>query len=146
MVFVWLVMFSSTGSIRSSPTFPGQLVPSKCWVVVDVDPEIGRYYRSLYRAGTWDCAARIQRPSWKEHISVVRNEEPPNDDLWGSLDGRVVEFRYDNEVCSDGLYFWLNVECDELLDLRQQMGLSRRPEYPLHITLGNAKYKTQDNE
>jgi len=108
---------------------------------VDCDPEIGRYYRHLYSLAHNKCR-NLLRPSWREHISVIRDEEPPENKkhLWKKYDGQVVIFRYRPEIDHDGLYFWLDVECDFLLDLRVEIGLSRHPEYSLHLTVGNARF------
>jgi hypothetical protein len=118
-------------------------------VILDADPEIGRYYRHLSHVFR-RSDNKIQRPAWKEHISVVRNEEPPADKkpLWGKHEGEVVVFSYNPIACSRGgeslsgqdLYVWFEVDCSRLLDLREELGLSRRPEFDLHLTIGNRKF------
>jgi hypothetical protein len=79
------------------------------------------------------------RPAWEEHISVVRDEEPPNKEFWEKYAGQEIEFQYNPIVEGDGLFFWLNVDCDFLLEIREELGLPRDPEFPLHLTIGNAK-------
>ena len=85
--------------------------------------------------------ARLQRPLWGNHISMIRGEEPrQNEAAWDHLDGRVVEFRFNPDLgfnqSGDRVYWWLDVECSEIGDLRESFGLDRDPEFPLHLTLG----------
>lgn len=134
-------MIQASGKLRYSPQLLGSRADSfSWWLVVDCDPEIGKYYRHLYYLANYKCQ-NLLRPSWAEHISVIRNEEPSEDkkSLWKKYDGQEVVFQYHPEVRGDGLYFWLDVDCDFLLDIRAEIGLSRDPEYPLHLTVGNAR-------
>lgn len=132
-------MPTSTGTLRYSPKFSGMRTSSKWWVVIDCDPAIGRYYRNLFYLGN-SKTKKLVRPAWKEHISVVRNEEPPEENkfLWEKYNGQELEFQYSSELNSDGHFFWLNVDCDFALELRDELGLSRQPIYPLHMTVGNS--------
>src|SRR5690606_15094338 len=91
-------MFTRQRKLRYRPTFSGE--PSdKWWLVIDADPQIGSYYRHLYSAKYHLCRT-VQRPAWKEHISVIRNEEPPEDkkSLWELYDGQIVTFHYHYEL------------------------------------------------
>lgn len=128
-------MLFSIGKIRYSPKLAGN-TSEKWWVVVDCQKDIGNYYRYLYSHYFYKCKT-IQRPAWDEHISVVRNEEPPNKNLWNKYEGCEIQFTYQPNIETDGSYYWLPVECDFLLDLRVELGLSREPEFPLHLTIGN---------
>lgn len=135
-------MIQASGRLRYSPQLIGSRADSfSWWLVVDCDPEIGRYYRHLYYLAHNKCQ-NIQKSSWAEHITVIRDEEPSEDKkgLWKKYDGMDVLFQYNPEVRGDGLYFWLDVESPFLLDIRSEIGLSRNPEYPLHLTIGNARF------
>jgi hypothetical protein len=134
-------MFRSVGKLRYSPHLLGVRADSvSWWLVVDCDPDIGRYYRHLFYLTHYKCQ-KIQSPAWKEHISVIRNEKPKEEKtyLWKKYDGQDVEFWYSPSVRGDGMFYWLDVDCDCLLDIREELGLSRQPEFPLHLTVGNAK-------
>jgi hypothetical protein len=129
------------GRLRYSP----QLIGARAdfvswWLVVDCDPEIGRYYRHLFRLAQHRCCD-LQRPAWKEHITVIRDEEPPDSKklLWKKYDGLCVPFKYSHLARGDDLYVWLDVESEQLLDIREELGLPRLPEYSLHVTIGNKK-------
>lgn len=130
--------FTSKGILRYSPKLLGNS-SEKWWLVVDADPAIGTYYRHLYSLETHRCL-KIQRPAWKEHISVIRNEEPPFEKqyLWGKYEGLEVEFEVVPGVQDNTLYYWLKVVSGFLLDVREELGLVRNPEYDLHVTIGNS--------
>lgn len=129
-------MYQSKGTLRYSPKLTGER-NEKWWLILDCDPGIGSYYRHLFKAGHYGCK-KLQAPSWAEHITVVRNEEPPIKNPWEKHDKKEVEFTYTTDYFgTDGIYVWLDVECEELLDIREALGLPRNPIYPLHLTIGN---------
>ncbi len=129
-------MLTSKGTLRYSPQTLGKT--SKWWLVVDCDPNIGKYYRHLYFLENNKCS-KIQRPAWEIHISVVRNEEPPNPELWMAHEGEEIEFEYHPPVQNNEIFYWLPVTCEKLLDIRERLGLPRQPDYDLHMTIGNNK-------
>jgi hypothetical protein len=129
-------MISSVGTLRYSPQGLGNA--SKWWLVIDCDPEIGKYYRHLYYLSNFKTQ-KIQRPAWEAHITVVRDELPPNENNWGKLNGSKIEFYYSPLPEGDGLFLWLPVRCESALNLREELGLDRNPLYPLHLTFGNYK-------
>lgn len=130
-------MFKTLGRLRYSPQLLGNS-PSKWWLILDCDfdGEIGRYYRHLHWLASHRCC-ELQRPSWLSHVTVIRDEQPPNTWLWGLYNGREVEIEYEPIVCDDGSYFWVNVSCPVLLDVREELGLARKPLYPLHLSIGH---------
>lgn len=131
----------SEGRLRYNPKLIGGTAPSmylRKWLVIDVEPDIGRYYRHLYQSHHHNCRTLL-RPSWAEHISVVRGEILPSEELWQKYHGESIEFEYISEIYDDGLYFWLPVICDRALEIREELGLPREPEYSLHITVGNCR-------
>jgi hypothetical protein len=77
-------------------------------------------------------------PAWGPHISVTRGEhiDKTQRGLWRSLPNRPVDFSFDPDLKFNGEYFWFQVQCDELLDLREQLGLRREPKQRLHLTVG----------
>jgi hypothetical protein len=128
---------SSIGTLRYSPKLLGEYrKSSKYWLVIDCDQEIGRYFRHLYHIAAYKCD-RMDRPAWESHITVIRDEPPPDTSLWEKYAGKEVTFQYSPMVESDGTHFWLPVECEESLNIRVEMGLPRDPEFPLHMTFGN---------
>jgi hypothetical protein len=111
--------------------------------VLGIDQEISNYYRALLPK--WISTNRQMYPA---HVSVVRKEVPPNLDVWGRHDGEVIEFQYEHFVYNDETYFWLNVFCSRLEEIRAELGLpvsspiTRPPSGFLkcfHTTIGNCK-------
>lgn len=133
-------MYKATGKLRYSSTLNEDV---KWWLVIDCDDEIGRYYRNLFYL-MYNRCRMLQRPAWRSHISVVRNEEPSCKDLWGKYNDQMVEFQYNPNPAWDGVYVWLDVECEFLLNIREELGLPRQPQFPLHLTIGNAKFDNDD--
>jgi len=129
-------MYQSQGTLRYSPQLTGERSES-WWLILDCSPQIGAYYRHLFKMGHYHCK-KLQAPSWAEHITVVRNEEPPIKAPWKAHETKEIEFTYTTDYFgTDGVYVWLDVECEQLLDIREELGLVRTPIYPLHLTIGN---------
>ncbi|MDB4278602.1 hypothetical protein N9917_03235 [Deltaproteobacteria bacterium] len=95
---------------------------------VDLTPRLGR-------------VLDFMPPAWGPHISVCRGEriDKSKRSLWKSLRNRELEFTYDPDLRSNGEYFWHQVQCEELLDLREQLGLRREPKQRLHLTVGRVR-------
>jgi hypothetical protein len=108
----------------------------KWWLVLDCDEAIGTYYRDLYRLFHYRTRELI-RPAWDSHITVIRNEEPTNKEVWEKYAGKQVEFVYESSLQTDGNYWWLTVVSEELLDVRTELGLPRDPQFPLHLSVGH---------
>ena len=129
-----LVMFKSTGTLQYFTN------PYKVWVLVD--PGIAAFYRSMIPP-----IYGVKRPKYPAHISVVRKAIPRKLDAWGLHEGRQITFEYELWHYNDHRYWWLGVRCNELEDIRLELGLprlsdiTRSPDsgHPFHITIGNTK-------
>jgi hypothetical protein len=127
-------MFQSTGRLRYTEN------PYK--LIVDADNQIAMYYRSLVPK-----SVRVNGTRFRAHISVVRKETPRNLCAWRTHEGKLISFEYDNYVYNDEKYYWLNVFCPQLEDVRRELGLSlcsgitRSPDgrHKFHMTIGNTK-------
>lgn len=128
----------STGKLVYSPRT--HLRSSERWLVLQCDDEISRYYRHLYTVAypylNAERHGKLTRPVWGAHISVIRGEWVPNYKLWKLKDNKIIEFTYNAGVLDNGEYYWLQVSCPELEDLREQYGLSRQPQFGFHLTIG----------
>lgn len=127
-----------TGTLRYSPKLLGASL-SKFWLVIDCEPEIGKYYRHLFHLMTYRCY-KLQRPAWESHITVVRDEEPLNKQYWKKYDGQSIDFSISPEVGTNGDYFWFPVECEFAFNIREELGLIKMPEFPFHISIGHGVY------
>lgn len=127
-------MFSSKGPLRYNSNYK---------LIVEVDQDLSDYYRSLIPK--W---LPVQQQRWPAHISVIRKEIPLNLDYWGKYEGEEVEFYYDPIIQYGTVYYWLNVFCKRLEEIRVELGLPISSEYTrppdcfekvFHMTLGNKK-------
>ena len=136
------MMLRSTGTYRFSPELRKGTHTrrdggtTRWWLIIDCDPELGRFLRHLFELGHYRTRS-LQPPLWGTHISVIRGEQPLMADAWGELDGVAVEFAYMPIVHETNRFAWCQVECPEALALREAFGLSRQSQPPLHLTIGN---------
>lgn len=111
-------------------------------LIVEVDPDIGYYYRYLMPR-----YYGIKKPLFPSHISVVRNEEIRFTKYWAKYEGSAIEFDYDNYIYCGDIYVWLEVQDEFLKEIRLELGLTatssitRSPDlkHDFHITIGNFK-------
>lgn len=116
--------------------------PDPYKLIVEVDNEIGTYYRSLVPA-----YLKLKKPMYASHISVVRNMIPSNLEVWQKYQDKMVSFEYESWIYNDELYYWLNCYSTELETIRFELGLkpygdvteSPDKRHKFHITIGNLK-------
>lgn len=130
------------GKLRYSPQLLGGK-SDKWWAVIDCDEVIGKYYRELYRI-SHHGTKELQRPAWDAHITVVRNEEPPNKDEWGRYEGWEIPFVVFPPCETNGHYVWVPVWCSFAFDMRKDLGLSYFPQIDLHVSIGHTGEKPVD--
>ena len=115
-------------------------------LVVNVDKELARYYRSLIPK----CMFTNDGMRYDPHITVVRpvKEIPVNLQYWNKYQNKPVVFFYDSEIKFGKVYYWLNVFCKDLELIRLELGLPVVSEYTLppegflkcfHLTIANQK-------
>jgi hypothetical protein len=135
-------LLRASGILRYSPEIrPGSHTrrdggSSYWWLIIDCDPELGRYLRYLYEQAYWQTRP-LTSPLWGPHISVIRGEQPADTRDWGRGNGERIEFDYTPEAEEIHRYVWHPVRCDAVLDLREHYGLAREPAPPLHLSIGN---------
>jgi hypothetical protein len=129
----------SSGTLRYSPKGCSNRVSTKWWLVLDCCEELARYCRFWWNREHRFSGRKLVKPAWASHISVVRDEEPPRPFLWESHEGAVVEFEFSGEIVGEGPYRWLDVRCDRLLEIREELGLPREPACPLHLSVGRVE-------
>lgn len=112
------------------------------WALVFTDQGIIDYY-------AWLCkkyGMPVQKGSaYGAHISFIRGEVPVNKDAWG-IGAGTIDFWYAHTVRWDNnRHAWLDVWSDQLVELRQAMGLPVKPHRLLngewvasgyHLTIG----------
>ena len=130
-------MFKSSGVLVYDPHYNGQNDVKPFWLMLSCDEELTRYYAWLLFKER--CVKLNQKCLWGTHISVVRGEKP-NDGWWGKQGvGETIEFEYDGIVHGDGTYFWMDVKCPRLSEIRTYYGLTPKPWIDFHLTVGNIR-------
>jgi len=125
-------MHTSTGILRIERSIACE---GCIWAYLECCAELGRYYR--FAARFLDPQfIRLMKPAWGTHVTVIRREVPKNETkMWGR-NKSVVTFQYEAPVRSNNKHVWLDVDCEEILDFRESVGLPRNPEFKLHCTVG----------
>jgi hypothetical protein len=123
----------------------GQLEYKGRRAVLNIDPEIARFYRSFIPK-----SIKNQKPMYPAHITIVRTgiEVLSDMSLWGHRHGETLEFSYDPNICIGYKYIWLDAHSSELEGVRAFLGLEKqRMPHPLgkehpcfHITIANMKF------
>lgn len=150
---------TSRGRIIYDPARPGMKRRTKYWAIVNVDREITRYFRWWVDRELLNITGvegfGLCQPSWDAHISIIRGENDvrkmPKEllrELWGKYQGKEVSFRYSLNVRKEtnkglvsdrpGDYWFVDVDCPELVDIRKEMGLPCN--WKLHLTVGRTYY------
>jgi len=110
------------------------------WITLDPTDDIGEYYRHLYNYAN-RARIKVQKPKWGSHITLLRAEEPlKNKDQWTLIDNNILQFNYNPKIITGENHIWLNVTCKEGTKLRESFGLTEKPQYPLHLTLGYVEF------
>jgi hypothetical protein len=126
-------VFKAKGTVIFDPT-AGEAA-NKWWAIVECPKDIIDYYKYWV---TKNQKIKISAPLFGSHISIIRGEEPKDKfkHLWRFRHGEEVEFTYTPDYENLGEYWWLNVECPRLVEIRRELGLSDLPDYKFHLTIG----------
>ena len=130
------MFYTSTGILKY--TDPDKLI-------LEVDPGISKLYYKLI-----PLYKKKNRPRWPAHITLVRTgvEIPIYTQYWKMYEGEKVDFFYENIVRENQMYYWVNVFCVRLEQIRAELGLSIYSRFTIppegfkkcfHITIGNKK-------
>lgn len=128
--------FKLQGIWEYSPKLLGDRVSEKWYLIIKSDTGVAKYYRHLYHLYYHRCRV-IQAPAWREHVTIVRDEEPPNKTVWEKYHGQSVDFYVYPESRTNGEYFWLPVECPQANQIRLELGLPENPMYNFHMSFGH---------
>ena len=136
--------FNGVGRIVYDPKRPGMKSVQPWWCILEVDREITRYYRWWLQK---EKHIILQQPAWDAHISVVRGERQcaRSPALWKKYQHERVAFEYEHGIlrCVEdkdqpGQFYWIDVECPRLSEIRDELGLPVG--WRFHITIGRTYY------
>lgn len=115
------------------------------WLVIHPSDDLGRYYREGFNWHNRFNGLRLGDTKWGPHVSIVRNEIPPNIALWNLYHEQDIEFEYEPIYRTNGHHVWFNVCCDAALEIRRRLRLPRLPYYNLHLTIGCYHRRSKDD-
>jgi hypothetical protein len=115
-------------------------------LVITLSRDFGAYYRSLIPK-----SLPVQAPKYPPHVTVIRSgrDVPTNLEAWGKYQGDIIEFQYPSYVHVGRDYYWLEVWCDRLEEIRVELGLQPVSQWTrppggrarcFHTTIGNRKH------
>lgn len=111
------------------------------WMIGVTSCDVAEYYSWFLRKRT---GIVLMQPAWGAHISVVRGEVPERQDLWKKYHGATVTANIDPDIKTNGKHWWLRVECEDMKDIREELGLYRHGalryesgHIGIHLTIGN---------
>lgn len=106
------------------------------WCIVQTQDDTDAYYKWFIEKR---YGIKIQRPAWGCHVSVIRGE-PTSQECWNNFKQKYnnieIEFEHCGEIYTNGNHWWLQIYCERLKDIREEMGYSRDMFWDLHLTLG----------
>lgn len=108
------------------------------WLIATCEGDLTDYYAWFLHKKT---GIVLQRPAWGAHVSVVRGEVPFRPDLWKKYDNKEISIIYDPDIRTNSAHWWMRVHSNDLLDIREELGLPRFPEFTFHLTLGRPSPK-----
>jgi hypothetical protein len=128
---------TATGRLIYEPNRPDLRKSRKSddwWLIVETNPNIASYY-CWWVEKKWGL--KLQLPAWKAHITVLDGRKPVDPkyrDRWNAHKGKVITFEYSVEFEQHWKFFVLPVRCDQLNQLREELGFA--PIDNFHITIG----------
>lgn len=75
------------GVLRPSERKPSSRAPEFYYMVVDLDTEIGDYLRHLFWLASYKTI-KLQKPAWKEHLTIIREKDYEVVHGWDRYAGR----------------------------------------------------------
>jgi len=132
-------LYSCVGILLYNPP-RGKMKTNPWWLVVDVEPEITRYYRWWVQK---EKGILLCKPSWDAHITVVRGMEPTNSDIWNKHNLREIKFSICHMPRQSGdttgwdrpdNYWFVDIFSKNLSDIMTELGFPEKEKY--HLTIG----------
>jgi hypothetical protein len=129
-------LIETTGKIVFDPQREDSFAP--WWAMIELDCDMCGYYQWFLKKR---FGVKLQKPLWGPHVSFVRGEECDKDKwgyikaLWNNIP---VGFSYNPNVRTNGNHWWMNVQCEQIEQLRIELGLPRDSHFNLHLTIGSS--------
>jgi len=112
---------------------------------IDLGCDMAAYYSWFIRKR---YSVILNPPQRGTHVTFIA-DMVPDMNLYNSVkakwDKKPMSFEFDTNVRTNGEDWWLRVYSEDLLDIREEAGLSRNPYFNLHLTLGYAAPRLDKN-
>lgn len=135
-------LITQSGTIIYDPERGTMKSNTNYWCIVQLPDDLVRYYQYFMRS---EKHVHLCMPAWGAHVSVVRGEKPREEylHLWKKYHKKKVQFQYNpiiktHKDSSGGSFYFIDFVCDELMDIRAELGLSIHKH--LHFTVGRTYY------
>lgn len=131
---MWL---KGTGKLIYNPNRPGMKKVQRLspwWLIVDVDNNIGKYYRYWIQR-QWGLV--LQAPTWGTHITLSNDRDvidPKYQHHWKKFQGKKIDFEYSVVIEQHWKFFVLPTRCERFNEIRHELGIFH--DHPFHITIG----------
>lgn len=73
------------------------------------------------------------------HVSIIRDEPIPFKKYWFKHKEPIGINIIDDQIFTDGRFYWVDVSSHYIGLIREELGLKRKTEIPLHLTIGQLK-------
>lgn len=79
------------------------------------------------------------------HVTIIsdRMDKSEFDKVSKLFNGKEIEFFINLSPMSSGKHWWMNVKCPDAESIRELAGLSRKPYFDFHLTIGYANEKNE---
>ncbi|MFA5600237.1 MAG: hypothetical protein WDA06_06525 [Phenylobacterium sp.] len=131
--------YTSTGVLKVNPRVPWIKKDTTNWLIIQVNPDLSRYYLELFNFHHRAKDLQIEKPAWGGHISIIRGENILDKEYFYSLQNKSIEFSYESDIVGNNSHYWLKVKCPEANEIRIKLGLQSDPPIPFHLTIGIVK-------
>lgn len=110
----------------------GRLKVYNHWAFLEVEHDVGRYYRRLFLR---QFGLKLERPSNEEHVTVISPEDTLDFEELRLYNGQELTFEVTTDLWWNGSAVWLPVVSNDILILRSRFGL-REQFMPQHFCIG----------
>lgn len=111
---------------------------SSGWIVANLNSELQIYYHHILQK---NLSIKLNRPKFGCHVTVVagKYEQVTHRLAWNRYQKQPLMLEYNSQIKNIGDTWWLEVRSQNLVQLRNELGLTDIPKWPFHITVANKK-------
>ncbi len=143
--------FTSNGMIHFEPRVLTKKHSKQSWknvAIIHINDDLWKYYQ-------WFLKNRfhlfLEQPIRGTHLTIINDiisDRPQYEIGKHKWNNQIVEFEYSNELRTDGKTWWLRAMTTPNSigeQIRIESGLSPKPYFGFHITIGTAEHKNTEH-